>query len=378
MARRWGQRGRGRGLAGAALSLVIACSDDDGERRQGTTTDPAGVTDGGIDASLDAGNGQPVDAAVSDAAVRPDAGAALDDAAILALGAQLLEACPLAATNDPAARERCADALIEVPVLRSNVAEPLLWGGQPAGLPLERVPEQANLTSFSSFVWRRIYLSTLMFEGAGVLEQAGRYRALRVPVRFRNALDAGDYPYPFWHAEKKWASYEQATHLVFLFDDSKLVACVRSVETDASRPHTARTWDGVWTWDEGREPESALYRALFSDDNPFVASLDQSYRTLSDGLRVHTCFGCHSPDNPSMIRHLDILNYPNQSLSGRHRIVSMIEQNQMPPGGGIRDDAARAALLDKARAFATLGDRALAFEGEPITTVPSANAKRRR
>ena len=56
----------------------------------------------------------------------------------------------------------------------------------------------------------------------------------------------------------------------------------------------------------------------------------------------------------------------------------MIEQNQMPPGGGIRDEGARAALLERARAFATLGDRALAFEGEPVTTLPAGAKEKKR
>ena len=382
---RWGRCGRS--IACAVLALSAACGGDDADGEQGADKGPAtGLVDGGIDASIDASRDPTSDAALdgsasrpADAAVRGDAAVRLDDAALLGLGAQLAAACPLAPLNDVAARERCADALTDVAILRDNAADPLLWGGQPAGLPIERVPEQANLTNFSSFVWRRIYLSTLIFEGPAVLERAGRYRVLRVPARFRNGLDAGDYPYPFWHAEKKWTSYEQATHVVFLFDGDWLVAAVRSEQTDPARPHTARTWDGVWTWEQGQEPRATLYRALFSPQNPYVAQLDESYRALSDGLRVHTCTGCHSPDNPSMMRHLDILNYPNQSLSGRHRIVGMIERNQMPPGGGIKDDDARAALLARARTFAVLGDQALAYEGEPVPAGdPATNKGKRR
>jgi hypothetical protein len=36
--------------------------------------------------------------------------------------------------------------------------------------------------------------------------------------------------------------------------------------------------------------------------------------------------------------------------SGRHRIVAMLEQNQMPPGVGIADEVVRRALLAQAQA----------------------------
>jgi hypothetical protein len=332
-------------LASALLFIVAACSDGDG--REGFASQ-VGAAEVGVEAGPHVA----------------DAGPHLRDDALLAFGAQLAIACPVVAADDASERERCADALTEVPLLREAVADPLLWGAQPAGLPLALVPEQAALTNFSSLVWRRIYLSTLMFEGPAVVERAGLYRALRVPSRFRNGLDAGDYPYPFWHAEKKWASYEQSTHIIFLFDETRLVASVRSEQLDPSRPHIPRSWTGVWTWDDGQQPEATLFRALFSEANPFVAPLVESYRALSQGFRAHTCTSCHSPNNPAAIKRLDILNYPNQSLSGRHRIVRMIELNQMPPPTGIADEVERLALLAAARKFAQLGDRALAFDGE--------------
>jgi hypothetical protein len=39
-----------------------------------------------------------------------------------------------------------------------------------------------------------------------------------------------------------------------------------------------------------------------------------------------------------------------------------LEANQMPPQGGIPDPVARQKLIDMARAFARIGDRALAYE----------------
>jgi hypothetical protein len=48
----------------------------------------------------------------------------------------------------------------------------------------------------------------------------------------------------------------------------------------------------------------------------------------------------------------------------------MLEQNRMPPDVGIGDEQARLALLERAREFASLGDRALEFEGESVEAAP--------
>jgi len=366
-------------VVGWPLLVLGACTQDESSvpfTRSDSAVGPSETVAGKLDAAtvttldatvttLDASLPSLLDAST---VVAREAGAALDDDTLLTLAAQLISLCPLAAPNDASAHERCADGLTRFDAFRDLIADPILWGGQPAGLALGQVPEQATLTNLNPRVWRRLYLSTLMFESPARVEDAGRYRALRVPARFRNGLDAGDYPYPFWHAEKKWTSYEQATSIVFLFEGRRLVSAVRSEQTDPSRPHSARTWDGTWTWSDGQEPHVTLFRSLFSPTNPFVSALDESYRTLAVGLREQTCTACHSPNNTAMAKPLDILNYPNQSLSGRHRIVTMLATNQMPPDVGIADAALRAALLERARAFAELGDRALAFEGEPTAS----------
>lgn len=366
----------------ALVLLLGACTQDESpvaltrsDSAVSAVDSPTGKVDAAIVSTLDSSiasidSSAPAFLDAAPAVVR-EAGAGLDDDKLLTLAAQLISLCPSAAPNDAAARALCADGLTGLDALRDVTSERLLWGAQPAGLALAQVPEQASLTHLNPRVWRRLYLSTLMFESPARVEEAGRYRALRVPVRFRNGLDAGDYPYPFWHAEKKWASYEQATSIVFLFEGRQLVAAVRSEQTDPSRPHSVRTWDGAWTWNEGQEPHVTLFRSLFSPANPYVTALDESYRALAVGLREQTCTACHSPNNAGMAKPLDILNYPNQSLSGRHGIVSMLDSNQMPPQVGIADTTLRASLLAQAKTFAALGDQALAFEGEP-----SANAVR--
>lgn len=288
---------------------------------------------------------------------------------------ELREACPVTATNDPIARDACADALLDLASLRA-LKDPVLWGGQPAGAGPEDLLYDAHLTEFNPRVWRRMYLSTFMFEPhapenrAPEIRQEGDYTIVNVPVRFRNEMNAGEYPYPFWHSQNKWTSYERATSLVFVIDrDGKIPVVVRSETQDPTRPHSDRTFDGMWRWNGGAEPRVALYAYLFSANNPHVTRLDTAYRALEEGLREHDCTTCHDPSNASGAKHLELLSYPNQALAGRHDMQKQLEQMFMPPAtmtttAGITDDGMRTDLLAKVREFADAGDAALAFNGD--------------
>jgi hypothetical protein len=353
-----------------ALIVTVGCSQSGGPAGVSASGDPTTRTRPSLERESNPVVAEkPADATAPTTSDEPT----VSDDTLEQLAADLISVCPTAAPDDAEARERCRSALADHSLLRDLSADPLLWGAQPAGLATELVPEQASLTRFNPRVWRTIYLSTLMFEGPAVLESAGRYRVLRLPSRFRNGLDSGDYPYPFWHAPNKWLSYERSTQLIFLFEGERLVAAFRSEQLDTARAHVERSWDGAWTWEDGKEPHITLFRALFSQDNPFVTQLDASYRELAEGLREQTCTTCHSPNNLGNQKPLDLLNYPNQGLSGRHRIVRILEENKMPPDVGIADEGARLALLARAQEFAELGDKALAFEGEPVNSGSEEN-----
>lgn len=293
------------------------------------------------------------------------------NAAPLALGRALVEACPVVTANDAASRDACADALTTSVELREALADPMLWGGQPADVAPADLLTDANLTSFNPRAWRRMYLSTFMFEEAPTtLERSGEYRVLRVPVRFRNQLDAGEYPYPFWHSEKKWTAYEQASELIFVIDPNNKVPVVARTTLDPTRLHQNRVWDGQWRWNNDQEPRVTLYSYLFSGSNPHVAALDAAYRDFEETMRETDCTMCHDPANSQMTRHLELLNYPNQALAGRHDVIRMLRLNSMPPMAGIPDEHAREVLIQKAAVFAAAGDDALAFEGEELPTLP--------
>jgi hypothetical protein len=277
----------------------------------------------------------------------------------------LTAACPASAPDDAAALAECSSALKVLPELQNQMAAPVLWGGQPKDMSIEAVPVDAKLTEFNPLVWRGVYLSLYSFEEGETIEEAGEYTVLRKPARFRNMLEAGLYPYPFWHSMDKWKSYETSPELLFYFKDGVVSTVVRAAEVDTTRAQTTREWSGEWTVD-GQEPKAALYRELFSADNPHVQKLEDDYRNLASELRKHSCFTCHSPDNSAGMKHLELLNYPNQALAGRHDIVRMIDENSMPPGVGIPDLEERASIRELATNFASTGDLALVHEGETV------------
>ena len=76
--------------------------------------------------------------------------------------------------------------------------------------------KNTTLTQFAPEVWTGLYAPMFMFDGTWRLdydESEQLYRA-RLGALFRNALDPGQYPYPFWHDAKKWNDYQAANTLV--------------------------------------------------------------------------------------------------------------------------------------------------------------------
>ncbi len=291
----------------------------------------------------------------------------VDDSALATKIAQgIIAACPLADAQDEKARDLSAVKLTQFTLLRDSLNDPLYWGAHTPGQSY--APGLSQLTLFNPLVWRRMYLSLFMFPGQYRLERSGPFLLLHLPYRFRNQLDPGAYPYPFWHAKKKWDSYQLATELILVFENSKIIAAYRTEQQDPTRPYVPRQWDGRWRWTDaqGREmPYVALYTYLFSSDNPYVSRLDAAYRALEEAAREQSCTICHSPNNATAMNPLRLLTFPNQSLTMRHNIVTQLEQNLMPLDTGIPDDATRQKLLALARDFAAVGDQALEYEGEP-------------
>jgi hypothetical protein len=287
------------------------------------------------------------------------------------VGDALTAACPMASPADENARAQCAAALSGNKWLGGVMREPFMWGGQTPGTSYH--PEESNMNKFNVFVWRRMYLSLLMFPGNVTIETTDDgLTVAHVPYQFRNQLDMGSYPYPFWHSKKKWNSYTYAQELVVIVQHGQWIGAMRSAVQDTTRPFVNHAWSGQWYWERGGSemPYVSLYQYLLSPQNPHAARLDAAYRALSNGLRSQSCFICHSPDNYAGSTQLEFFNYPNQALAGRNDIITQLSQNRMPPANnlglpvGITSDADRQELLSLAQAFKAAGDDALAFEGE--------------
>ncbi len=299
------------------------------------------------------------------------------------VGEALVAACPLSDPGDEAARHACSSKLTDSQVLRDVMATPFLWGQQ---VEPDVYTTDTDMTRFEPRLWRRAYLSLYSFPPEFTVEAISQGRTLlRFAPSFRNKLDMGSYPYPFWHRQGKWENYQLCTELFFVFKDGVLIAAVRGSTRDLSRFQVRHEWSGQWTWNEGNQvqPFVTLYGYLFSKNNPHVAELDRSYRAMEEVLRAETCLVCHSPDNAVVMPQLELFSYPNQALVSRHRLVSSLETNTMPIANkergtvtGIPDEARRLKALELVKKFAKVGDDALTWEGEAPPVNPAANLQR--
>lgn len=282
----------------------------------------------------------------------------------------LAEASPMTDGKDPKARDLAGEKLGAFADLQKAIGQQILWGGFDPKLGYD--PANHKLTAFDSVVWSKVYLSTFMFTGEHRVKQEGPRTILEVDAKFRDALDAGDYPYPFWHSAKKWQAYLDTQALALVFEGDRLVACYRKLYDDPSRPKVTREWDGRWQWTDEKgveQPRAALYSYLLSKGNPHVGTLDKAYRELEEKFRAQDCLSCHSPDNTAKASQLFLLNYPNQALSGRHELLTVFSKDTMPPTdqkkgtkAGLHDDATRGELFRLAKAFQAAGDAALEYE----------------
>jgi hypothetical protein len=293
----------------------------------------------------------------------------------LQIGRGIAAACPITAPDDESARMVCAAKLTDFKLLRDTLAEPFAWGGQKAGKGYRL--DDSDTTRFNALVFRRMYLSLFMFTGQVTTESSGDFTVIHLPYQFRNRLDPGSYPYPFWHSKTKWDSWQLSPELILVMQKGKLTGALRSTagpdEAERRMHYVDRAWSGQWRWQtDGKEmPYVTLYSFLFSPGNPHVAKLDAAYRALESEMRGSSCLVCHSPDNFAKTGSLEFFNYPNQALYSRHSIVMHLEKNSMPPQKndfgfpkGLTDESQRTTLLELAKEFEKIGDEALSYEGE--------------
>ncbi len=292
-------------------------------------------------------------------AVKADAPAAPLEIRAEALAASLAAACPIGHYDDEAAFEACSRALRVITLPFGNS---VAWGGDQ---PEKRIKKK-GLTHFSSQIFQSMYLPLFSFTGRWSLDEDKRSHTpiIRVEAYFRNALPAGDFPYPFWHSADKWTAYEAANELRFYLDPNSLAFIVtrgaagnesrRGIYAHADTP----AFDGTWQWRDAngdQQPRVSLFGARYSQANPILPDLDQTYRSFALKVRDESCLNCHTPANLGQSDRLVLLQTPRHAAGEIDDVIEAIRSGKMPQDDiGLRKEIPverRTAILNAAVSF---------------------------
>jgi len=291
------------------------------------------------------------------------------------LAQELSALCPLADPGDQKAFDECRRALFHDSLLRRSLSTILLWGRpHPRGDSLKNT----SLTQFAPEVWSGLYAPLFMFDGTSHVdydEEEGLFRA-KLGALFRNALNPGEYPYPFWHSAKKWTDYQNANTVVFWIAPQSGSIVVGQFTNDGgeqpklmSQPVVRPPFDGQWMWIDNNgvtQPQPALFQGLFSDENPYLRQLEPRYRDLANAMRKGHCSECHVPDNPSHTGRLVLLQTPAHAASEIKRLMYAVRNNDMQVDETQLyreiDADTKAALLVYGTEFEVMIDAARAWE----------------
>ncbi len=289
------------------------------------------------------------------------------------LATELAKACPLGEADDQHAFDTCRQTLFRSKTL--PLAKIVVWGTEHKG----KLVKDMELTQFDSEMWAGLYLSLWMFTGEWqvVYDEIEGENVVLLQTKFRNRLDPGQYPYPFWHSSAKWNDWQDATALKIHVDESgeRIVAFLRSKNGErvaGAYPDIApRAFDGKWRWpaaDGTMEPRVTLFEGLYRKDNPHLLKLESSYQDFANEMRRATCSGCHVPNNPERMRRLVLLQSPAHAAAEIERVIKSVRDEKMPQDDGGEpahlDPAVRAAFLDEAARFQAVVEQAKAWEKE--------------
>jgi hypothetical protein len=256
------------------------------------------------------------------------------------IAAELATHCPLSAPGDTGAYNACRRGLFGPGALRSKLPDFLLWGRQSAnpGATLR----QTHLTQFAPDVWTNMYAPLFMFNGRHTVEWVAEERLYRVRLEaaFRNRLAPGQFPYPFWHEEAKWAMYENANGLMLWIapDTGKIRAAqftdrAPNAMLHAVQPVRHAKHEGPWMWTDDKgstQPAVTLFDGVYRPENPHVKAMDRQYRDLALQLRESQCSQCHVPDNPDKMSRLVLLSTPAHAAGEIERLIKSVREDRMP------------------------------------------------
>ena len=288
---------------------------------------------------------------------------------------QTATVCPLASSADQGALDSCRRALYRESAFRKGLAPAVLWGRPSAE---GRRLRDTNLTQFKSDVVAGLYMPMFMFLGEYEItfDPTERLYRARVPAVFRNALDPGQYPYPFWHDDKKWMDYQGANELTFWIDPAQMKIVVIQFSARGNPdprlttvPHRQPPFDGKWMWTDAQgqsQPRPALFVGLLRNNNPYLGQLEGAYRDLAGELRKGTCNECHAPDNSAGMKRLVLMQTPVHAAGEIKRLMRAVRDEKMPLDDlGLYkeiDPSVKAALLKYGAAFESLVEAAREWE----------------
>jgi hypothetical protein len=290
--------------------------------------------------------------------------------------AEWKQRCPIADPSSQSAFDQCRQGLFNDSLIKQSLAQPtVLWGRQkdPA-LALK----ETSLTQLAPDILTGLYMSLFMFDGQYKIsynEREKMYLAV-LSVGFRNRLQPGQFPYPFWHDANKWDMYENARVMLLWIDPktTKIRFAQFSNQGDPVTGHTVEkaappAFDGKWLWTDAQgktQPAVTLFDGIYRADNPYKQKLDQSYRDLAISLRESQCLSCHVPNNPDKMKKLVLLQSPAHASAEIHRVLQSVRDKKMPlDEQGIEktlDPAMEKTLLEKGGAFEKFVDAAVEWE----------------
>jgi hypothetical protein len=255
------------------------------------------------------------------------------------IGDELARLCPVAQPNDTAAYYACRKALFEDSQFKQSLAPIVLWGRPGAeGVTLK----DTNLTQFAPDVLSGMYVPLFMFNGKHTItfdSKEGLYR-VAMEAGFRNRMSPSQFPYPFWHDDNKWSTYQGANQITFWVDPKTVKVRVGQFTNKgpnapivAIDPVARPKFDGKWQWTDDKgvtQPVVTMFDGLYSAKNPNLPKLDVAYKDLALKLREGQCDSCHVPNNPDKMKRLVLLQTPAHAAAEIQRLVKAVRDDKMP------------------------------------------------
>lgn len=297
------------------------------------------------------------------------------------LSSELARLCPQADPSDKVAFNSCRQGLFNNSAFKSSLPDYVLWGRQSDA---KAALKDVKLTQFAPDVLTNMYVPLFMFDGnytTDYVASEGLYQ-IRLHTAFRNQLEPGEFPYPFWHDAGKWSMYENASEVILWWDPATdRIKLAQFTALGGKAPimpstHVARpAFDGKWTWSDlnGRsQPVVTVFDGLFHAENPYLTQLDSAYKKFALKLREGQCYECHVPNNPDGMKKLVLFQTPAHAAGEIKRLLKSVREDKMPKDEfGIEqplDHGIKDALLGDGERFSALVDAARNWEAAAAST----------